>query len=61
MIELARHKIPFEFQDQSAFLDTLYGRDEPEALADIRWDPIPQLSPVTEDQLIRIKKAEQLD
>jgi hypothetical protein len=79
-IALARHKIPFEFQNQSAFLDTLRGRDEvdvgpdlyrvkydelkkqrPESLAYIRWDPIPQISPVMDGRLTRMKKAEQLD
>ena len=79
-IALAKHKVTFEFQNQNAFLDTLYGRDEvdvgpdlyavkydelkkqrPEALADIRWDPIPQISPITEDQLTRVKRAEQPD
>jgi hypothetical protein len=35
-------------------------KQRPGSLGDIRWDPIPQISAVTEDQLARIKKAEQV-
>lgn len=36
-------------------------RQRPESLADIRWDSIPEMHPITSDQLARIKHAERPD
>src|SRR3989338_106344 len=47
-IALARHKIPFEFQNQNAFLDTLYGRDEVEVgpgLYEVKYDELKKERP----------------